>query len=431
MRILRHAFALLCLMLSSTLASYAQKPTDTTQQVIAGRKNSPEQQKKPYLILISADGFRHDYAKKYHASNILNLANNGISARSMRPSYPSLTFPNHYSIVTGLYPSHHGLVDNFLYDSTKKDFYRTNGPSVRDSSWYGGTPIWVLAEQQQLLSATFYWVGSEAAIQGIRPTYSYKFNKVLTLSRRVEIVRDWLRLPREIRPHLITFYMGEADHAAHEYGTGSPQLAQAVRDIDQCIGAMKRMTDSLGLEVNYIFLSDHGMADVDTRKTPELELSSIIDTSRFAIAKGSNILMQLYAKDKKDIAPAFSALKKSATGYKAYLKGNTPRRWQYDTKHDRSHRIGDIFLAAENRRMLPFEKKGKNPGIYGAHGYDNSLVDMQASFYAWGPAFGIGIKVGNFENVDIYPLMVQTLNLRQNEVVDGKVGKLLPILARP
>jgi predicted AlkP superfamily pyrophosphatase or phosphodiesterase len=122
--------------------------------------------------LISADGFRYDYAKKYHANTLLELSSQGVSAASMITSFPSLTFPNHYTIVTGLYPAHHGIVDNSFYDRNRKEFYSmANHKAVGDGTWYGGVPLWVLAEQQQMLTASFYWVGTEADIMGVRPTY--------------------------------------------------------------------------------------------------------------------------------------------------------------------------------------------------------------------------------------------------------------------
>ncbi|HZK65297.1 MAG TPA: ectonucleotide pyrophosphatase/phosphodiesterase, partial [Puia sp.] len=160
----------------------ALQAQDTAQQIVPGRFNRPDQLKKPYVILISADGFRYDLADKYHATNLLRLRKEGVEAAYLQSSFPSLTFPNHYTIVTGLYPAHHGLVDNSFYDPAKDASYSIgNKSAVQDSSWYGGTPLWVLAEKQGMLSASFYWVGSEAAIQGVRPTYYYKFNTKISM----------------------------------------------------------------------------------------------------------------------------------------------------------------------------------------------------------------------------------------------------------
>ncbi|HLY71126.1 MAG TPA: ectonucleotide pyrophosphatase/phosphodiesterase, partial [Puia sp.] len=252
---------------------------DTTQQVVPGRTNSAAQQKKPYLILISADGFRYDLADKYHAANLIRLRNEGINAAYMQPSYPSLTFPNHYSIVTGLYPSHHGIVDNTFYDKQKNETYAIrNKKAVGDGSWYGGTPFWVLAEKQQMLSASFYWVASESAIQGVRPTYYYIYNDAIPIGKRIETVKDWLLLPEDKRPHFITFYFPQVDHQEHTFGPDSKEAEEAVHLIDESVGQLARIVDSLGLNVNFIFLSDHGMLKVDNDHT--LPLPQAIDTAK-------------------------------------------------------------------------------------------------------------------------------------------------------
>ncbi|MDB5153922.1 MAG: alkaline phosphatase family protein, partial [Mucilaginibacter sp.] len=164
-------FTLTLLFLCCSLTAFCQ--VDPTQKIIPGRKNSARQQDKPYVILISADGFRYDYAEKYKAGHLLQLSNDGVKAASMIPSFPSVTFPNHYTIATGLYPSHTGLVNNSFYDRKLHQFYSYKGKTALDSVWYGGTPLWVLAEQQHMLSASFYWVGSEAPIKGINPTYYF------------------------------------------------------------------------------------------------------------------------------------------------------------------------------------------------------------------------------------------------------------------
>ncbi|MFT4024940.1 MAG: ectonucleotide pyrophosphatase/phosphodiesterase, partial [Flavihumibacter sp.] len=180
---------------------------DTSQQITAGRENSVLQRSKPYVILISADGFRYDFAEKHHAVNLQSLAKKGIQAAYMQPSFPSLTFPNHYSIATGLYPSHHGLVDNSFYDRRRKEMYSmSNRTMVRDAYWYGGDPLWVLAEEQQLLSASYYWVGSEAPEKSISPSYFYYYNDKTPIEQRIAAVKQWLQLPEEKRPHLICFY---------------------------------------------------------------------------------------------------------------------------------------------------------------------------------------------------------------------------------
>jgi len=210
---------------------------DTTQHIVAERANSTKQTKKPYIILISADGFRYDLADKYHATNLLQLREQGVQAADMLPSYPSLTFPNHYTIVTGMYPAHHGLVDNSFYSPEKKEHYKmSNKKAVADSSWYGGIPLWSLAEKNKLLSASFYWVASETNILNERPTYYYTYNEKINIDKRLAAVKAWLQLPEEKRPHLITFYFPEVDHQEHVYGTDSKEAEEAVHFVDESVG---------------------------------------------------------------------------------------------------------------------------------------------------------------------------------------------------
>lgn len=397
-----------------TLVSYAQ--VDTTQKIDYATRNSPTQQQKPYLILISADGFRYDYAEKYQAKNLLELRKGGVQATWMLPSYPSVTFPNHYTIATGLYPSHHGIVDNKFYDRKRKDFYAVgNRPKVTDGTWYGGTPLWVLAEQQQMLSASFYWVGSEAAIQHTRPTYYYLYNESIGIDERIQIVVNWLNLPAERRPHLITFYLPEVDHAGHLYGPDSKETAESVQVIDAAVAKLVQGVEKTGLkDVNYIFLSDHGMTTIDNEHT--LPLPAGIDTTKFIIPSGGT-QVQLYAKNESDIIPTYQKLKKQAKQFKVYLKSKVPTRMHYGAKDDYMNRMGDILVIPEWPKV--FNLTGKKP-IKGWHGFDPVLVpQMRATFYAWGPAFNKHLTIKPFENVNVYPIASKILGLPYQQKIDG------------
>lgn len=255
---------------------------DTIQKVVPGRLNSVIQQKKPYVILISADGFRYDLAMRYRAKNLLALSNSGVEATSMQPSFPSLTFPNHYSIITGMYPSHHGIVDNRFYDPKKDKVYAISKKTeVRDGSWYGGTPLWVLAEQQKMVSSSFYWVGSESDIKGVRPTYYFNYNEDIPIDRRLQILKEWLQLPDEKRPHLITFYFPEVDHAEHSHGVYSKETEATVQLVDDAVGKMNALALESKLPINFIFVSDHGFTNVDTVNTLT---TPGIDTSKFTVS---------------------------------------------------------------------------------------------------------------------------------------------------
>ncbi|MGF1925281.1 MAG: ectonucleotide pyrophosphatase/phosphodiesterase, partial [Bacteroidia bacterium] len=320
----------LSLLFAGANFSYAQ--TDTTQQVNLLTKNSAAQQKKPYVILISADGFRHDYADKYDATHLKSFSKNGVKAESMIPSYPTVTFPNHYSIATGLYPAHHGLVNNTFYDKKKDAKYSMSAKDkVRDGSWYGGIPIWVLAEQQQMLAANMFWVGSEAAVQNVRSSYYYNYTEQITVARRIQAVKEWLKMPEERRPHLITFYVSEPDHAGHRNGPEAPETQQAVKMVDSIIFELTEAVKETGLPVNFIFLSDHGMTSVDQQNP--IPTPKSIDLEKFMIPS-SGTMVDIQAKNKADIQPLYEQLKKEAKDYDVYLKSEVPAALHYSAADD-------------------------------------------------------------------------------------------------
>jgi predicted AlkP superfamily pyrophosphatase or phosphodiesterase len=396
---------------------------DTSQHIIPGRTNRPDQLKKPYVILISADGFRYDLADKYHAENLIRLRASGVTADYMQSVFPSLTFPNHYSIATGEYPDHDGIVDNTFYDPARHEVYNMgNKKAVEDSSWYGATPLWVLAEKQGMLTASYYWVGAEAAIEGIRPTYYYKFNSQISMKDRIQGVRNWLLLPQEKRPHLITFYIPDVDHQEHLHGVDSKQTEDAVHDVDDAVARLVQTIDSLRLSVNYFFVSDHGMADLDTLNT--LSLPNTVDTSRFIILNSLSLL-HMYARNPSSIEPAYQALKSAAKDYDVYLATSMPERWHYNKKNDRYNRIGDIVLVAHAPKVFNL---GRRSLPVATHGFDPAMEVMHATFYAWGPAFKSNLKIRGFENIHIYPLIAHMLQLKITGSVDGDLKVLQPIL---
>lgn len=403
-----------CLLLWPLCSLLAQP--NITQNIIAGRRNSPEQQQKPYVILISADGFRYDYAAKYQCEHLLQLAQQGVQAQGLLPSFPSKTFPNHYTLVTGLYPAHHGLINNSFYDPKHQGYYTISNPKVvRDSSWYGGKPLWVVAEQNQMLSASFYWPGSEAAIQGVRPSYYYNYSEAIGMEQRIQAVVDWLNLPEDRRPHLITFYMPEVDHAGHSYGPEAPETGAAARFVDASLKKLTEAVAATGLPVNFLFVADHGMVLSDVEKTMP---TPAVDTAKFVVSKG-DIIVELYAKDQsaKTIQQAYKTLKKNRKGYQVYLKNKVPSHLHYSAKDDSLGRMGDIVLIAEAPKIFWDLKTKPSPGH---HGYDPQHVkDLQATFYAWGPAFKSGVKLPVFENVHVFPIITQLLGLKYNFAIDG------------
>lgn len=407
-----------------SLAIYAQQAyIDTAQVVVPGRINNAEAQAKPYVIMISTDGFRYDYAKKYHAENLLKLASGGVQAEAMIPSYPSITFPNHWSLITGLYPSHHGLIDNFFYDYKRKEPYAmSNKKNAEDGSWYGGTPLWALAEKQGVVSASLMWVGSASDAGGMRPSYYYPYHEKFKPAEKVEKVVNWLKLPAEKRPHFISLYFPEVDGSGHHFGPDSKETDDAVHLIDGAIGELVQKVNGLGLKnVNFIFVSDHGMIKVDGGTPLEIP-AMLFDKNRFDFYN-SQTLLRVYVKNPAEVKTVYKELKASKTDdYEVYLDKKLPKYLHFATRDDRYNRIGQILLIPKAPKI--FLEKGKKTSV-GKHGYNPRIVpEMKATFYAWGPEFKNNVVVDEFANVNVYPLVTEILGLKTDQPIDGKLKVL-------
>jgi predicted AlkP superfamily pyrophosphatase or phosphodiesterase len=322
-----------------------------------------------------------------------------------------------------MYPAHHGIVYNQFYDRNRKESYSiSDRKSVMDGSWYGGTPLWVLAEQQGMLSASYYYLGTDAAIQHTYPSYFYRYSNESNMDHRIQEVVNWLRLPEDVRPHFISFYIPDVDAAGHKYGPESKQVKDAVLFVDAAIGKMNEKVSALGLSVNFIFLSDHGMAEADTIN--KINVRAMIDTTAFRLF-GSSTTMHIYAKDAKDVLPAYEMLKKRANGFKVYLRDEIPARWHYNTSNDSYGRIGDIIVVPDFPKVI-VGPTGHNS--FGVHGFDPAIEQMHASFYAWGPQFKKHKTIKPFENIHVYPLVCSILGLNYSHDIDGKKKVLKKLL---
>lgn len=404
--------------------SFSQnKSIDTAQVITPNRVNSPSAKEKPYLILISADGFRYDYAKKYNAENLLKFSKKGVSAKAMLPSFPSITFPNHWSLITGLYPSHHGLVDNFFYDYSRKEFYAmSKKENAEDGSWYGGIPLWNLAEKQGVVSASLQWVGSASDAGGNRPTYYYHYHEKFTPEEKISKVVNWLKLPENVRPHFISLYFPEVDGAGHRFGPESPETEKSVKLVDNAIGNLVKKVNELGLKnVNFVFVSDHGMIKVD-KENPLSIPEILLDKERFDIFN-SQTLLRVVVKNPNEIKTVYHQLKATKTeDYQVILTKRFPRKLHYGTKDDKYNRIGQILLVPNAPKI--FLEKGKSTSV-GKHGYNpRKTPEMKAVFYAWGDVFKNNFEINEFSNVNVYPLVAKILGLRITEPIDGKASVL-------
>jgi predicted AlkP superfamily pyrophosphatase or phosphodiesterase len=413
-------FALLLTVSAGLLAQSFGKEIE-----VANPPNGAAQQAKPYVVLVSLDGFRYDYVKKYTAPNIAALAARGASAPDgMIPSYPSTTFPNHLALITGLYPEHHGVVANIFYDPARQQRYAYDDAAVvQDGSWYGGVPLWSLAEQNQMRAACYFWPGSEAEIAGKRPSYYLKFDPVVPNDQRIEQVLAWLRLPPAERPHFITLYMAEVDGAGHEHGPESKETADAVKLVDAEVGKLIAGLDALHLPVDLFVLADHGM---ESTRGSWITLDQFADLSQF---KSAGPL--IYAPTAADAEKAYQSLKGASDKFRVYRRSEVPLNLHYDS----NPRAGDPIVIASGpfsiRARAPAAGEPDRPPSLGTHGYDPRLLPgMKALFVASGPDIRAGVTIEPFENVNLYPLIAQILGLPVGRI-DGERKVLQNVLKNP
>ena len=375
----------------------------------------------PPLILISIDGFRADYLDRGVTPNLKALANGGVHAERMLPSFPSLTFPNHYTLVTGLVPDHHGIVNNTFEDPGLPDgkFRMGSKAAVTDrKSWGEATPIWVSAEQQGVKTATEFWPGSEAAIQGVRPSQFGVFNEAITSDARVDKVLEWIDLPAEARPQFLTLYFDIVDTAGHHNGPDSPQVNAAAATVDAAIGRLEAGLKARGLEPNLIIVADHGM--MATPPGHSVYMEDWVDRASFRIVTGdavAGLVPDTDATAMRLLAPHPHAA--------CYRKADIPRHFHYGA----NPRIPPIVCIAEAGWLLTTrerEAKSTHP-LLGEHGYDPATPQMGALFIGSGPAFKRGVTLKPFSNVDVYSLEARLIGVRP-EPSDGTLATFAPAL---
>ncbi len=397
----------------------AQVSDETAAKEIKGiLVNSQEQQDKPYVILVSIDGFRHDYAKKFEAKNLLSF---DVKAEKMIPSFPSKTFPNHYAITSGLYPGHNGLVSNEFYDRNLRLTYNMrNRNIVENPKFYNGTPLWVLAAEQKMVTASMFWVGSEAPIKGELPTYYYKYDGDISYKDRVNQTIKWLQLPEEKRPHFITLYFSNTDDIGHEYGSDSEEISQGVKDIDTTIGDLLKKVNQLNIPVNVIVVSDHGMMEVDRDNVIFLE--NLLPNN---LNYTASFPAMVYSSDQERIDSIYQSLITDTTRFSIFFKDNLPERYHYDAEQER---IGDLVIMPKAPYTFGSKSSPYKSGS-STHGYDPKFTpEMSAIFYAKGEAFN-RINIPPFENIHVYPIVAKILGLEYNaSTIDGKIEVLEPIL---
>lgn len=375
-----------------------------------------------YLIVVSFDGFRWDYSDMYESPNLDEMGAQGIKADRLIPSFPSKTFPNHYTLATGLYPDHHGIINNTFYAEDLGGIYRIrDSRMVTNPDAYFGEPIWVSAEEQGIKSASYFWVGSEAPIKGVLPTYWKKYDESIPYKTRVDKVISWLKLPIEERPGLVLLYFDEPDHTGHSKGPEHVETGEVVKYLDSVLGYLRKEIKELpyGDKVNLIVLSDHGMGTISPDRY--VNINSHMKEAWTESVVGGN---PVYLIDPADgFGDSITITLSKAEGVMAWQAEEIPEHLHYGT----SPRFPGIVAVADSGWSIG-TKEMASGYTGGAHGYDPSFSEMHTIFYAEGPAFKTGYTSSSFSNVEVYGIIAHVLGLDPAEN-DGNLSSISDIFA--
>ncbi|USI99829.1 ectonucleotide pyrophosphatase/phosphodiesterase [Xanthomonas prunicola] len=414
------AFALLA-------ACSSQPSSRSAPRVPAAAANTASASAPHTLLLISIDGLRADMLDRGITPNLSQLARAGVRARWMTPSYPSLTFPNHYTVVTGLRPDHNGIVHNSMRDPALGSFWLSKPDAVGDARWWGGEPVWVGVEKSGQHAATWSWPGSEAAIKGVRPAQWRHYEEGVSLDTRVDAVRNWLKTDAAQRNRLVTLYFEHVDEAGHDHGPESREYASAVRAVDAAIGKLLAgmQRDGTRARTNIVVVSDHGMAEVAPGHAISVEDIAPPQIAT-AVTDGQVIGFEPMPGQQ---AAAEASLLGPHTHYDCWRKTELPARWHYG-----SHpRIPPIVCQMQEGWDALFPDrlaKRAQQDTRGSHGFDPGLPSMRAVFLAQGPDLARDKTLPGFDNVDVYALMTRLLGIPAAPN-DGNPATLLPALRVP
>jgi predicted AlkP superfamily pyrophosphatase or phosphodiesterase len=378
---------------------------------------------RPLTILVSIDGFRADYLDRGVTPVLSGLAAQGARA-AMRPSFPSKTFPNHYTLVTGLRPDHHGIVENNMEDPAIPGvvFRMSDRQAVVDRRWWDeGEPIWVTAERAGVRTAPMFWPGSEAPIHGVRPSYWLRFDPTQPAAARADQVLAWLDLPAAVRPRFVTLYFDDVDTFGHQFGPDSPEVNAAAGRVDAALGRLVDGLKARGIAANLVVVADHGMAKLSPDR--RLVIDDLVPASAIRVLSGG-AFMTLYpvAGHEQEVERRLVGRHDHLTCWK---KGHFPARYHYGT----NPRVAAIFCLPDTGWTI--NNRGYKPGWpeLGTHGFDPYSPEMAAVFVASGPAFRPGVRLPTFDNVDVYPLLARLVGVTPQRN-DGELRPLRAALAR-
>jgi len=398
--------------------------------LLAGCTAQPPQKNPVWspLILISFDGYRADYIDRGLSPTLAGLAKDGVHAQAMRSAFPTLTFPNHYTIVTGLYPDHHGIVNNRMVDPVSgKRFVYNDRSTTSDPSWWGGEPLWVSVERQGMHASTMFWPGSDVAIDGVRPDHWLPFDGKMSPDARVDQALAWLDLPPGQRPDLLTLYFEQVDHEMHEHSPDSKEVDAALREVDAALG---RLVDGLRQRAifdaaNLVVVSDHGATASGPDKV--VVIDDFVKVANIDVIN-TGVLAGFVPKPGYE-AQVEHAVLQPHDHMRCWRKTEVPARLHYGT----NARIPPLLCLADDGWLIFTREFMNRPNRHisiGEHGYDNDDPKMRALFVAHGPAFKRGLVVPEFDNVDIYPLLTHVLHIKP-QPNDGNYAEVKSMLIAP
>lgn len=397
--------ALLAFLTLSLAACTSLPATDTSPSSPAAADTATT----PPVLLVSIDGFRADYLDLGITPNLARLTVEGVQAEWMNPSFPSLTFPNHYSIVTGLRPDHHGIVHNSMRDTELGSFSLSKREAVSNGRWWDdGLPVWVSVENAGLPAATLFWPGTEAPITGVQATRWLPFDTGMPADARVDTVLGWLGEPAMTRPRFATLYFEVLDTASHTHGPDSPEAHAAIREVDAAIGRLLDGLDARGLasQINLVVVSDHGMATVAPGHYVVIE--DMVDPADAKMVTAGQSVG--FAPKPGRTRAAEAQLLGAHERYDCWRKGELPERWHYGS-HARIPPIVCQMHEGWDAVRADWVASRSTTANRGSHGFDPALPSMRAIFLARGPAFREHATVPAFDNVDVYPLLMKLIGL--------------------
>ncbi len=393
----------------------------------AGSRPGSEPPDPAPLILIGIDGFRHDYFARAPTPTLQRLIAEGARAERLVPVFPTKTFPNHYTLVTGLYPEHHGIVDNTMYDAaTGKSFSLGNTAAMRDSTWWGGEPVWVTAEKQGLRAATLFWPGSEARIGNVRPSYWKPYDGDMPYLARVDTILKWLDLPAERRPTLLTLYFSAVDSQGHAHGPESPETAAAIARVDSALAHLVVGLKARNLydQTNLVLVSDHGMADMSSDRVVYADDYADLETPSERVFWSETT--GIWPKAGKTDSLYAALVAAGIPHVQVYRREDMPARLHY---RDNPRIPPIVLLLDEGWSLTTRERAQRRPlrATWGAHGFDNAYDSMGGILLARGPAFRQGVTVAPVSAVNVYALLTQVLGL-QSAPHDGDAEAIQALL---